>query len=126
VLPIRKSMLHEIAAWKWRWLCHVRSLQRVSIAGEKSVLEADKTLSWKVNMGPIQSMLKVPGGLKPNPQADGLGYNPRCLSRDISLQASNETRDEMVSALIKNFPSIESFQRVFQGEFSDGKMGVCI
>jgi hypothetical protein len=108
-------MLHEIAAWKWRWLCHVRSLQRVSIAGEKSVLEADKTLSWK-----------VPGGLKPNPQADGLGYNPRCLSRDISLQASNETRDEMVSALIKNFPSIESFQRVFQGEFSDGKMGVCI
>jgi tyrosinase len=75
-------------------------------------------------MGPLQSMLKVPGGLKPNPQADGLGYNPRCLSRDISLQASNETRDEMVSALIKDYPSIERFQRVFQGEFSAGKMGV--
>ncbi|KAF2026205.1 Di-copper centre-containing protein [Setomelanomma holmii] len=79
---------------------------------------------WQVNMGPLQSMLKIPGGLPPNPQTDGLGYNPRCLRRDISLQSSNETRDEMVSALIKNYPEIARFQRVYQGEFTDGKMGV--
>ena len=75
-------------------------------------------------MGPLQSMLKIPGGLKPNPQADGLGYNPRCLRRDISLQASHETRDGVVSALIKNNPDIAEFQRIYQGEFAEGRMGV--
>lgn len=79
---------------------------------------------WKINMGPLQSMLKIPGGLTPNPQADGLGYNLRCLRRDISLQSSNETRDEAVSALIKNHNNIADFQSVYQGEFSQGKMGV--
>jgi tyrosinase len=75
-------------------------------------------------MGPLQSMLRVPGGLPKNPQANGLGYNPRCLSRDISLQSSYETRDEAVSALLKGYPDIARFQRVFQGEFSNGRMGV--
>ncbi|KAH4102311.1 hypothetical protein HBI81_009010 [Parastagonospora nodorum] len=79
---------------------------------------------WKLNMGPLQSMLRVPGGLPKNPQANGLGYNPRCLSRDISLQSSYETRDEAVSALLKGYPDIARFQRVFQGELSDGRMGV--
>jgi tyrosinase len=75
-------------------------------------------------MGPLQSMLKIPGGLPPNPRADGLGYNPRCLSRDISIQSSNETRDEAVVALIKNHDTIAEFQRVYQGEFAEGRMGV--
>jgi tyrosinase len=55
-------------------------------------------------MSPIQSMLQLPGvhgGLPKNPQANGLGYNPRCLSRNISLQSSFETRNEAVSALLK-------------------------
>jgi tyrosinase len=78
-------------------------------------------------MGPLQSMLKIPEGypqVPPNPQADGLGYNPRCLRRDISIQSSNETRDEAVAGLIKNNPDISEFQRVFEGEFEQNRMGV--
>jgi tyrosinase len=62
-------------------------------------------------------------GVKPNPQADGLGYNPRCLSRDMNTQASNETRDELVVDLIKNYPDILSFQNKMQN-FTLGVMGV--
>ncbi|KAH7088058.1 hypothetical protein FB567DRAFT_494149 [Paraphoma chrysanthemicola] len=79
---------------------------------------------WKVNMGPLQTILKVPGGLPPNPQVNGLGHNPRCLSRDINIQASNETRDEAVSALIKDHSDIASFSNIYQGDFANGKMGV--
>jgi tyrosinase len=75
-------------------------------------------------MGPLGSILKIPGGLPPNPQPDGLGYNPRCLRRDISLRAASETSDSKVSALIKNHKDIESFQTVYQGEYAEGKMGV--
>ncbi|KAI4674983.1 uncharacterized protein J4E88_007886 [Alternaria novae-zelandiae] len=75
---------------------------------------------WKINLGPIQTTVK---DAPPNPQADGLGYNPRCLSRDISTQASNETRDEMVVDLIKNYPDILSFQNKMQN-FTQGVMGV--
>lgn len=62
-------------------------------------------------------------GVPPNPQADGLGYNPRCLSRDINTQAFNETRDEMVVDLITNYPDILSFQNKMQN-FTLGVMGV--
>ncbi|KAG9189203.1 tyrosinase [Alternaria panax] len=78
---------------------------------------------WKINMGPLQTMLKVPGGIPPNPQADGLGYNPRCLSRDISLQAANSTRDFEVSSLIK-INDLARFQTVYQGDFANNFMGV--
>jgi hypothetical protein len=76
--------------------------------------------SWKLNLGPIQTTVK---GVKPNPQADGLGYNPRCLSRDMNTQASKETRDELVVDLIKNYPDILSFQNKMQN-FTLGVMGV--
>ena len=69
-------------------------------------------------------MLKIPGGLPPNPQSDGLGYNPRCLRRDINTQASAATSDFEVSSLIKNHADIASFQRIYQGEFAEGRMGV--
>lgn len=76
-----------------------------------------------INMGPIQPMIDLPGGLKPNPQSDGLGYNPRCLRRDLSLQSANETRDDLVSSLIKDNPTMAKFQRVFEGDFDHGVMG---
>lgn len=74
-------------------------------------------------MGPLQTMLKVPGGMPPNPQANGLGYNPRCLSRDINLQAANSTSDFEVSSLIQ-IKDIARFQTVYQGEFAKNFMGV--
>jgi tyrosinase len=76
--------------------------------------------SWKINLGPIQTSAK---GVPQNPQADGLGYNPRCLSRDINTQASAETADEKVVDLIKNYPDILSFQNKMQN-FTLGVMGV--
>jgi tyrosinase len=75
-------------------------------------------------MGPIQTMLQIPGGLPKNPRADGLGYNPRCLRRDISLQAANATSDYEVTNLIKNFRDIAAFQAEYQGAFAQGRMGV--
>ena len=75
-------------------------------------------------MGPIQTMLQIPGGLPKNPRADGLGYNPRCLRRDISLQAANATSDYEVTSLIKNYKDIASFQSEYQGAFAQGRMGV--
>lgn len=79
--------------------------------------------SWKINMGPLATRLQPPGGIPPNPQSDGLGYNPRCPSRDFSLQAANETRDDQVAALIRDHDSIGPFQTVFGGEFAKGLMG---
>jgi tyrosinase len=75
-------------------------------------------------MGPIQTMLQIPGGLPKNPRADGLGYNPRCLRRDISLQAANATSDHEVTNLIKNYKDIAAFQSKYQGAFAQGRMGV--
>ncbi|KAF2848810.1 Di-copper centre-containing protein [Plenodomus tracheiphilus IPT5] len=61
---------------------------------------------WSINLGPVQTFAQ---GAPPNPQADGLGYNPRCLSRDISIQAANETKDEYVVSLIENNKDIFNF-----------------
>lgn len=71
-------------------------------------------------MGPLQNHL---AGVKPNPQADGLGYNPRCLSRDISKQAAAETTDEKVAFLINNSTDIKSFQDLMQN-FVPGSVGI--
>jgi tyrosinase len=35
-----------------------------------------------VNLGPVSVAIDVP--IKANPRADGLGYNPRCVRRDIT------------------------------------------
>lgn len=72
-------------------------------------------------MGPLGT-LSV--GITPNPQANGLGYNPRCLRRDINKQAANFTNDFEVSALIKNYNDIATFQNVYQGRFAEHKLGV--
>jgi tyrosinase len=71
-------------------------------------------------MGPLQNHL---AGVKPNPQIDGLGYNPRCMSRDISKQAASETTDEKVAFLIKNSTNIRSFQDLLQN-FIPGSVGI--
>ncbi|KAH9865134.1 hypothetical protein IAQ61_009081 [Plenodomus lingam] len=75
---------------------------------------------WTIHLGPFQTFAQ---GAPPNPQADGLGYNPRCLSRDISPQGVNETKDEYVVSLIKTNKDILSFQNTMQN-FLPGSMGV--
>ena len=78
--------------------------------------------SWRLNMGPFDSPTLL-AGVKPNPQADGLGYNPRCMRRDISAQSASETADEKVAFLIKNSTDIRSFQNLMQN-FNPGSTGV--
>ncbi|KZM18933.1 metal ion binding [Ascochyta rabiei] len=97
--------VRDSPACEWWWLRQVRSYERIS---------------WKVNMGPLQNHL---AGVKPNPRADGLGYNPRCLSRDISKQAASETTDGKIAFLIKNSTEIRSFQDLMQN-FVPGSVGI--
>ncbi|KAK3392845.1 hypothetical protein B0H63DRAFT_2337 [Podospora didyma] len=59
---------------------------------------ADK---WQINLGPI--------GYAPQGPQGGLGYNPRCLTRDISLFWSNVTRPTAVAALLDGAVDIAAF-----------------
>lgn len=74
-----------------------------------------------VNLGPLAPQLT---DLKPNPQADGLGYNPRCLKRDINRHASAVTTSNYTYALITKNDNMHWFQTVMEGEFDKGEWGV--
>lgn len=77
--------------------------------------------SWSMHLGPLLTTLS---GVKPNPQNDGLGYNPRCIARDLSSVAAWETRDEMIMSLITNYTDVLSFQNRMQGDFPNAFFGV--
>ncbi|KAF1837597.1 Di-copper centre-containing protein [Decorospora gaudefroyi] len=77
--------------------------------------------NWTVSLGPIQTHAE---GIKPNPQADGLGYNPRCLNRDVSKEAAYSSRDEVITALIEDSNDVLTFQNRMQGDFANGYLGV--
>lgn len=76
-----------------------------------------------VNLGPVfPSISEVPV----NPQFDGLGYNPRCLRRDVNPHAAAVTATNYTYHLI-NDPAnadIYWFQTVMQGQFDLGRWGV--
>lgn len=76
-----------------------------------------------VNLGPVFPSIS---GVPPNPQLDGLGYNPRCLRRDINPHAAAVTATNYTYALITDplHDDIYWFQTVMQGQFSEGKWGV--
>jgi tyrosinase len=64
-----------------------------------------------VNLGPISTLdTTVPR----NPSPDGLGYNPRCIKRDINQRSSSETSDKHVAELITNSANISAFQNTLQ------------
>ncbi|KAF2469140.1 Di-copper centre-containing protein [Lindgomyces ingoldianus] len=78
---------------------------------------------WSVNLGPVAPALSdVPSNPGPG---FGLGYNPRCLRRDISKAASQGwTKDSDVSDLIKNNDDPYWFITNLQGNFPAGYLGV--
>lgn len=77
---------------------------------------------WTVNLGPVAPVL---ADFTPNPEFTGLGYNPRCLRRDISLAASRGwTKDSDVASLIKNSRDFLTFTNTMQGDFPNGFLGV--
>lgn len=90
--------------------------------------------NWPVNLGPVFSDMTC---TPPNPYSNfsdpaqakllGLGYNPRCLRRDISAWTSSQwTSDEMVVKLL-NSKDIKTFWYDMQGgnpAFANNFMGV--
>ncbi|KAL1596354.1 hypothetical protein SLS60_009000 [Paraconiothyrium brasiliense] len=78
--------------------------------------------NFTVNLGPVAPVL---ADITPNTNMSGLGYNPRCLRRDISkVAASTWTNDDQVSSLITNFTDFASFSTRMQGDFPNGFLGV--
>ncbi|EKG19772.1 Tyrosinase [Macrophomina phaseolina MS6] len=78
--------------------------------------------NWTVNLGPVSSTMP---GINPNPQSDGLGYNPRCLRRDINQHISSSwTKDNDTAWLIREHDDIGAFQRWMQGVLSSKFFGV--
>ncbi|KAI4637594.1 hypothetical protein J4E83_000411 [Alternaria metachromatica] len=75
---------------------------------------------WKMHIGPVSSLdTTVP----PNPSPNGLGYNPRCIRRDINTRSSSETTDADVAELITASANISAFQDTLQNP-SPGKLRV--
>ncbi|KAH6659073.1 tyrosinase central domain-containing protein [Truncatella angustata] len=74
-----------------------------------------------VNLGPV-----FPGlpDVPPNPQADGLGPNPRCLRRDINVHAARETTTNYTESLIVNSNNVYWFQTTMNGRAELGQWGV--
>lgn len=77
--------------------------------------------NWTTTLGPIATKVT---GIKPNPQADGLGYNPRCINRDVNKHSAYLSRDEVITELIENSKDILTFQNRMQGDFPNGYLGV--
>lgn len=78
--------------------------------------------NMSVNLGPVSPVLK---NITANPRKDGLGYNPRCLRRDISQYAAqNWAQDQNITDLIVQSPNISAFQTTLQGNFPAGFLGV--
>ncbi|KAK0671591.1 hypothetical protein QBC41DRAFT_219191 [Cercophora samala] len=72
-----------------------------------------------VNLGPIAPVLQLPR----NPRADGLGYNPRCLRRDINKHSAAVTSANHVLEVITQ-ENAHWFQTVMEGQFPQGKWGI--
>jgi hypothetical protein len=75
-----------------------------------------------VRLGPASPVLSY---IPPNPQANGLGYNPRCIIRDISSYISSDwTNDSDIYNLITQYTDIGSFQSRLQGDFAQKYFGI--
>ncbi|KAL4808036.1 hypothetical protein BDV18DRAFT_158155 [Aspergillus unguis] len=73
------------------------------------------------NVGPVSVSLLVPGLVAQN--GTGLDYNPRCLRRDINVDAASNTKMENVLELF-NLTTVAEFQSLLQGDFPNGYLGV--
>lgn len=78
-----------------------------------------------INLGGANSTFPILPDVPPNPLPNGLGYNPRCLRRDISAFAASSTTDAWSTALITQNQDIGAFQNVMQTvNASAGTLGV--
>ena len=66
-------------------------------------------ISMTANLGPCQPEVYPPPPA--NPSADCLGYNPRCLRRDMSnFFTMRDAKTSDIMALIANYTDLASFQ----------------
>ncbi|KAL4747750.1 hypothetical protein BDW72DRAFT_181872 [Aspergillus terricola var. indicus] len=77
--------------------------------------------NFTVNLGPLAPSLLVDGVTAQN--GTGLDYNPRCLRRDINVDAASWTTIDKVLDLF-NRTTIADFQNRLQGDFPNGYLGV--
>jgi hypothetical protein len=78
--------------------------------------------NMSVNLGPVAPVFT---DVPKNPLPDGLGYNPRCLRRDIGVYAASiASTDANSTDLIRHNSYIGDFQTVMQGDFAAGLLGV--
>ncbi|KAI0201444.1 Di-copper centre-containing protein [Astrocystis sublimbata] len=74
-----------------------------------------------VNLGPVSPAISP--APPTNPRRDGLGYNPRCLRRDVNNYLSSRyTRTQDIVNLINNSKTIAAFQNTMQA--AGGTLGV--
>ncbi|TEY44945.1 hypothetical protein BOTCAL_0340g00120 [Botryotinia calthae] len=76
-----------------------------------------------VHLGPVFGTIS---GTPVNPQADGFGYNPRCLRRDVNDHSAAVTKTNYTYDLITKPSNADIYwlQTVMQGLFSIGEWGV--
>lgn len=81
-------------------------------------IESGPFKDYKTNLGPLALVgVNVSSS---NPQKDGLGFNPRCIRRDLSVLAASGASDANITKLITNSETIASFQVEMEGPFSEG------
>ncbi|KAK9418395.1 hypothetical protein SUNI508_08122 [Seiridium unicorne] len=77
--------------------------------------------NMSVNLGPVfVGLPDVPA----NPQTDGLGYNLRCLKRDVNVHAARETTTNYTENLIAHSNNVYWFQTIMNGRAEIGEWGV--
>ncbi|KAK1531793.1 hypothetical protein CPAR01_11442 [Colletotrichum paranaense] len=138
----------------WNWLKYQDDLRKspvfdgsdTSLSGDGAFLQHNGSVSGAgaivlpsgdgggcVTSGPFKNMTVNLGPV--NPGMDGLeasptgklGYNPRCLSRDMSNYTASTwfTNENMLNITVgAASKSIELFQNELQGRFSDGFLGM--
>ncbi|PNS17318.1 Tyrosinase [Sphaceloma murrayae] len=77
--------------------------------------------NYQANLGPVRANYPY---VEQNPQADGLGYNPRCLRRDINPFASASLYDQNTTDLITNSLDLATFQTTLNGDPAKQMLGV--
>ncbi|KAK4160487.1 hypothetical protein QBC43DRAFT_359393 [Cladorrhinum sp. PSN259] len=97
-----------------------RPYDRIPAAGGGGCVTTGPFKNMTVNIGPIAPTLQ----LARNPRADGLGYNPRCLRRDVNKNAAAVTTANYTYDLITKNSNVYWFQTVMEGQFPEGKWGV--
>ena len=80
------------------------------------------TLSMTVNLGPTDGSSIA--YIEKNPQEDGLGYNPRCLRRDIRPAAAALTTFQHIYDLIVNSDNKYWFDLGLDGELPNQNLGL--